>query len=76
MERRFGQHLDVRAMLEDLRAWRVFGGSRTDKLPAVATAPRRGFETTIKAPARAYVAVQALDAKGHPLGRSAVEQVH
>jgi Tfp pilus assembly protein PilF len=26
-ERRFGQHLDVRAMLEFLRAWRVFGGN-------------------------------------------------
>jgi len=56
-------------------AWRVFGGKRPDALPAVATAPKRGFETAITAPARAYVAVQALDAKGHPLERSAVEKV-
>jgi hypothetical protein len=56
-------------------AWRVFGGGRPDALPAVASASKRGFETAIVAPARAYVAVQALDAKGHVLRRSTVQQV-
>jgi hypothetical protein len=56
-------------------AWRVFGGSRPDAMPAVATAPKRGFETAIVARARAYIAVQALDAKGHVLRRSNVQQV-
>jgi arylsulfotransferase ASST len=55
--------------------WRVFGGSRPDAMPAVATASKRGFETAINAPARAYVAVQALDAKGHVLRRSTVQHV-
>jgi hypothetical protein len=53
-------------------AWRVFGGSRPSKMPAVATAPKAGFETAIKARALPYVAVQALDAKGHALARSPV----
>jgi arylsulfotransferase ASST len=56
----------------NVAAWRVFGGSRPSKMPAVATAPKRGFETAINARARPYVAVQALDAKGHPLARSPV----
>ncbi len=53
--------------------WRVFGGKRPSKMPAVATAPKRGFETAINAKAWPYVAVQPLDAKGHPLARSAVQ---
>jgi hypothetical protein len=36
---------------------------------------RQGFETVIRAPATAYVAVEALGAKGRPLARSAVQQV-
>jgi hypothetical protein len=44
-------------------------------MPAVATGSKRGFETAIRAPARAYVAAQALDAKGHVLRRSAVQRV-
>jgi hypothetical protein len=59
----------------NVAAWRVFGGRTPTKLPAVATAPKRGFETAINAGARAYVAVEALDGKGHPLARSAVEKV-
>jgi hypothetical protein len=54
-------------------AWRVFGGKRPSKMPAVATAPKRGFETAITARAWPYVAVEALDAKGRPLARSAVQ---
>jgi len=44
-------------------------------MPAIATTPTRGFETAIRAPARAYVYVQALDAKGRALARSTVQQV-
>jgi Arylsulfotransferase (ASST) len=54
-------------------AWRVFGGKRPTKMPAVATAPKRGFETAITARAWPFVAVEALDAKGRPLARSAVQ---
>jgi hypothetical protein len=55
--------------------WRVFAGSRQSKLPAVATAPKRGFETAINARAWPYVQVEALDAKGRPLARSPVDHV-
>ncbi len=59
----------------NVAAWRVFGGSRASKMPAEATALKRGFETAINARARRYVAVEALDAKGHALARAAVQQV-
>ncbi len=55
--------------------WRVFAGSRPDRLPAVATAPKRGFETAINARSWPYVAVAALNAKGRPLARSPVQHV-
>jgi hypothetical protein len=55
--------------------WRVFGGKTPTAMPAVATATRRGFETAITAPSRPYVYVQALDARGHVLARTAVQQV-
>ena len=55
--------------------WRVFGGDHVWRMPAIATTPTRGFETAIRAPARAYVYVQALDAKGRALARSTVQQV-
>ncbi len=54
-------------------AWRVFAGRRPSKMPAVATTLKRGFETAIHARALPYVAVEALDAKGHPLARSPVQ---
>jgi hypothetical protein len=56
--------------------WRVFAGNTTTKMPTVAQAPKRGFETAIKAPTRKFVYVQALDAKGHPLSQSATEPVN
>jgi hypothetical protein len=59
----------------NVAAWRVFGGSSPSKLPAVATAPKRGFETAINARASAYVAVEALDGKGHTLARAPVQHV-
>ncbi len=60
----------------NVTGWRVFAGNTPTKLPAVATAAKRGFETAIKAPARKYVAVQALGAKGHGLSRTSVQPVH
>jgi hypothetical protein len=55
--------------------WRVYAGNSPNALRPVATAPRRAFETAIKARARPYVAVRALDAKGRTLGWSSVSQV-
>jgi hypothetical protein len=54
-------------------AWRVFAGKRASKMPAVATAAKRGFETAITARAWPFVAVEALDAKGRLLARSPVQ---
>lgn len=55
--------------------WRVFAGKSPDDMPAVATAARKGFETAIKAPARGFVSVEALDSKGHKLARTATQSV-
>jgi hypothetical protein len=55
--------------------WRVFAGNSQYVMPAVATAAKKGFETAIKAPARGYVSVEALDAKGHKLARTATQSV-
>jgi hypothetical protein len=55
--------------------WRVFGGTVPTKLPAVATTRKRGFETAINARARPYVAVEALDTRGHSLARSRVQHI-
>jgi Arylsulfotransferase (ASST) len=59
----------------NVTGWRVFAGDTTTKMPAVAQAPKRGFETVIAAPAHKFVYVQALDAKGHPLSQSATQPV-
>ena len=59
----------------DVAGWRVFGGSVPFQLPAVASAPKRGFETAITARARGYIAVAALDARGHTLARTPVQKV-
>ena len=56
----------------DVASWRVLAGPSSGSLATVATAPRSGFETTIKAAsAGPYVQVQALDAQGNVLGTSA-----
>ncbi|HEY5389065.1 MAG TPA: arylsulfotransferase family protein [Solirubrobacteraceae bacterium] len=53
-------------------SWRVLAGASATALAPVLTAPKSGFETTIKAStAGPYVAVQALDASGNVLGTSA-----
>jgi hypothetical protein len=59
----------------NVASWRVFAGSTPEAMPAVASAQKRGFETAITARGHSYVYVQALDAKGHVLSRTAVQQV-
>jgi Arylsulfotransferase (ASST) len=59
----------------NVAAWRVFAGNTTTRMPAVATTLKSGFETAIKAPARKYVYVQALGAKGRVLARSSPQPV-
>ncbi|MGB0098039.1 MAG: arylsulfotransferase family protein [Solirubrobacteraceae bacterium] len=51
-------------------SWRVLGGSSASSLQPVASTFNHGFETQITSPAEAFVAVQALDARGHVLGQS------
>jgi hypothetical protein len=53
-------------------SWRVLAGSSPSTLTPVASAPKRGFETTIAAPADGpYFAAQALDSSGAVIGVSA-----
>lgn len=52
-------------------AWRVLAGPTATSLVAAGTADRSGFETPLRAPAEsAFVAVQALDARGAVLRTS------
>ncbi len=60
----------------NVKGWRVFAGDTSTKMPAVATAPKHGFETAIRAPARKLVVVEALGAKGRILARSPVQPVN
>ena len=56
--------------------WRVLSGSNEDELAEVTVEPKSGFETRIEAgPADRLVAVEALDAEGEVLGRSATVRV-
>jgi hypothetical protein len=48
----------------------VLGGGSSSSLRTVASARRRSFETTVTLGAQGYVAVQALDGRGHVLGSS------
>ncbi|MPZ79208.1 MAG: hypothetical protein GEV28_01920 [Actinophytocola sp.] len=55
----------------DVSRWRVLAGPSADRLGVTLEAPRTGFETEIELPDPApFVAVEALDAAGRPLGRS------
>ncbi|GHF07679.1 arylsulfotransferase family protein [Streptomyces fumanus] len=60
----------------DVSRWRLLAGGATGALKPVATADWDGFDTPITVPARARDAdrlqVQALDARGHVVGTSAV----
>ncbi len=51
-------------------SWRLLGGPTPGSLRPVATTLKAGFETQLSAPAAAYVAVQALDARGRVLATS------
>lgn len=60
----------------DVADWRVLAGSQPAKLSAVGRFPAANFESsTILTKRYAYVAVQALDAHGHPLGTSRTVRV-
>jgi hypothetical protein len=53
-------------------SWKVLASASATALAPILTAPKSGFETTIKvSTAGPYVAVQALDASGNVLGTSA-----
>jgi hypothetical protein len=51
-------------------AWQLLTGSSASHMTAVSTTPKTGFETTIPAPAAAYVQVRALSASGAALATS------
>jgi hypothetical protein len=51
-------------------SWQVQAGASPTALAPVASAPKRGFETSVTVSGGPYVAVQALDAAGHVLGTS------
>jgi Arylsulfotransferase (ASST) len=56
----------------EVRSWGVFAGRTAGNLHQIATARKSGFETGIEVSNRGpYFAVQARDAKGHALARSA-----
>ncbi|HEX4186993.1 MAG TPA: arylsulfotransferase family protein [Solirubrobacteraceae bacterium] len=56
----------------EVSTWRVLSGRVPQRLAAVATVPRSGFETVILARAsEPYLAVQALDRSGAVIGASA-----
>jgi hypothetical protein len=54
----------------EVASWRVLAGNDTDDLEPVATVRREGFETAMRIPGAAVVAVEALDASGAVLDRS------
>ncbi|HEX8714345.1 MAG TPA: hypothetical protein VF706_02160, partial [Solirubrobacteraceae bacterium] len=59
----------------EVASWRVLAGPSPTSLAPVAGAARSGFETALAAPSlasRAYVQVQALDARGTVIGASRV----
>jgi Arylsulfotransferase (ASST) len=55
----------------EVASWQVLAGASPTSLTSVASASRRGFQTSIAVtPTPAYVAVQALNAAGAVIGRS------
>jgi hypothetical protein len=56
----------------DVTAWRVLGGASSDRLRALGTAAKQGFETRIQVASAPYVCVQALSGDGRVLGSSKV----
>jgi Arylsulfotransferase (ASST) len=59
----------------DVAEWRLLGGAAEDAMAPLTSAPWAGFETKLSAPGMpGFVLVEALDASGQVLGRSAVIQ--
>ncbi len=55
----------------EVASWQVLAGASPTSLTVAASAPKRGFQTSIAlAPTPAYLAVQALNAAGAVIGRS------
>jgi hypothetical protein len=59
-----------------VRSWRIFGGASPTSTRPLATVARRGFETAANVAAAPYVAIQALDWRGHVLGATQAVPVH
>jgi hypothetical protein len=58
---------------EEVTTWQALAGPSSDRLKAVASVPRSGFETAITArTAEPYVAVQAKNRSGRVLGTTKV----
>jgi Arylsulfotransferase (ASST) len=55
----------------DVSAWRVLGGSSRRALTPISRGAKSGFETAISVRAESYLQVEALDAAGAVIGRSA-----
>lgn len=60
----------------NVASWQVLAGPSPATMRTVQTVPDSSFETAITVPTASYVAVQALDASGHPLAGSATMQPH
>jgi hypothetical protein len=59
-----------------VRRWRALGGGSPAGLKTMATSRKTAFETAIRLPhSAAYVAVQAIDRRGHVLGTSVAAKV-
>jgi hypothetical protein len=58
----------------EVASWRVVGGRTRDSLTAQGVFAKREFEAAMSIPGVRYVAVQALNASGHVIGRSATVQ--
>jgi hypothetical protein len=60
----------------EVRTWQLLAGPRKQALRPVRTVPKRGFETAIRLRVKSgWIAVRALDGRGHWLRRSAAVQV-
>ena len=60
----------------DVRSWAVLAGPTRTSLTSVGTASKTGFETAISVPSKGpYFAVQARNAKGQVLSKSAVVKI-
>ena len=57
-------------------SWRVLAGASASSLQPVSTVTKQGFETEITVPPAAFVAVQALDARGRVLATSQPVSAH